>query len=158
MLFLIWADEKYNTPKNPSVVFATQKNPGVFHRPKKIPFGQNVRPQNILRIPPSLKYVSGAPGGSFLPFYFRLRAFSTISEPGCFAVLRKESLHIDQRYWFSTLGMRFITWFVVTVQLQINKFHARTFQGFFKENLHFSRTKIYLINQHSLTPFDHPIS
>ena len=25
-------------PKNPSVVFATQKNPGVFHRPKKIPF------------------------------------------------------------------------------------------------------------------------
>ena len=74
-----------------------------------------------------------------------------------FAVRLKESLHIDQRYWFSTLRMRFITWFVVTVQLQINKFHARTFQGFFKEKLHFSRTKIYLINQHSLTPFDHPI-
>ena len=81
----------------------------------------------------------------------------TISEPGCFAVRLKKSLHIDQRYWFSTLGMRFITWFVVTVQLQINKFHARTSQGFFKEKLHFSRTKINLINQHSLTPFDHPI-
>ena len=27
MLFLSWADEKYNTQKNPSVVFATQKNP-----------------------------------------------------------------------------------------------------------------------------------
>ena len=53
MLFLIWADEKYNyTQKNPSVVFATQKNPDVFHRPKK-----------ILRTPPSLKYVSGAPEG-----------------------------------------------------------------------------------------------
>ena len=53
MLFLIWADEKYNyTQKNPSVVFATQKNPGVFHRPKK-----------ILQTPPSLKYVSGAPEG-----------------------------------------------------------------------------------------------
>ena len=52
MLLLIWADEKYNT----------QKNPGVFHRPKKIPFGQNVRPKKILRTPPSLKYVSGAPG------------------------------------------------------------------------------------------------
>ena len=62
MLFLIWADEKYNTPKNPSVVFATQKNPGIFHRPKKIPFGQNVRPKKILRTSPSLKYVSGAPG------------------------------------------------------------------------------------------------
>ena len=56
MLLLIWADEKYNTQKNPCVVFATQKNLGVFHRPQKIPFGRNVRP------PPSLKYVSGAPG------------------------------------------------------------------------------------------------
>ena len=27
MLFLIWADEKYNTQKNPCVVLATQKNP-----------------------------------------------------------------------------------------------------------------------------------
>ena len=48
-------------PKNPSVVFATQKNPGVFHRPK-IPFGQNVRPKRILQTPPSLKYVSGSLG------------------------------------------------------------------------------------------------
>ena len=73
MLFFIWADEKYNTQKNPSVVFATQKNPGVFHRPKKIPFGQNVRPKKILRTPPSLKYVSGAPGGSaYPPTYFKL--------------------------------------------------------------------------------------
>ena len=70
MLFLIWADEKYNTPKNPSVVFATQKNPGVFHRPQKLPFGQNVRPKKILQTPLSLKYVSGAPGPTsfFNPF------------------------------------------------------------------------------------------
>ena len=52
MLFLIWADEKYST----------QKIPVLFSRPKKIPFGQNVRPKKILRTPPSLKYVSGAPG------------------------------------------------------------------------------------------------
>ena len=62
MLLLIWADEKYNTQKNPCVVFATQKNPGVFYRPKKIPFGRNVRPKKIVRTPPSSKYVSGAPG------------------------------------------------------------------------------------------------
>ena len=62
MLLLIWADEEYNTQKNPCVVFATQKNPGVFRRPKKIPFGQNLRPQKILQTPPSLKYVSKAPG------------------------------------------------------------------------------------------------
>ena len=54
----------FATQKNPSVFFATQKNPGVFHRPQKIIFGQNFRPKNIIRTPPppSLKYVSGAPG------------------------------------------------------------------------------------------------
>ena len=45
----------FATQKNPSVFFATQKNPGVFH-------SQNFRPKNITRTPPSLKYVSGAPG------------------------------------------------------------------------------------------------
>ena len=34
---------------------------------------------------------------------------------------------------------------------------SRTFQGFCGEKLQFLRTKIYLINQHSLTPFDYPI-
>ena len=47
MLLSIWADEKYNTQKNPCAVFATQKNLGVFHRPQKIPFGRNVRPPVI---------------------------------------------------------------------------------------------------------------
>ena len=44
--------------------FATPKNSGVFHRPKKITFGQNFRPKKVTRTPPppSLKYVSGAPG------------------------------------------------------------------------------------------------
>ena len=45
------------------------------------------------------------------------------------------------------------TWFV---QLQTNTF-PRTFQGFFKGKFQFSRTKIYLINRHSLTPSDHLI-
>ena len=50
---LIWADEKYNTLKNPCVVFATPKNP----------FWPKCQTQKILRTPPpSLKYVSGAPG------------------------------------------------------------------------------------------------
>ena len=33
---------------------------------------------------------------------------------------------------------------------------SRTFQGFFKDKLQFLRTKIYIINQHSLTPFWSP--
>ena len=61
MLFLIWADQNYNTQKNPSVVFATAKNPGVFHRPKKIPFGQNVRPKKVLRTPPVIKICEWGP-------------------------------------------------------------------------------------------------
>ena len=39
-----------------------KKIPVLFSRPKKIPFGQNVRLKKIFRTPPSLKYVSGAPG------------------------------------------------------------------------------------------------
>ena len=34
---------------------------------------------------------------------------------------------------------------------------SRTFQGFFKDKLQSLRTKIYLINLHSLSPYDHPI-
>ena len=67
MLLLIWADEKYNTQKNACVVFATPKNPSIFHRPQKLPFGQNVRPKKNLRTPPSLKYVSGVPGVETCP-------------------------------------------------------------------------------------------
>ena len=54
----------YPKRKSLSSFFATQKNPSVFHRPKKITFGQNFRPKKITRtpLPPSLKYVSGTPG------------------------------------------------------------------------------------------------
>jgi len=34
---------------------------------------------------------------------------------------------------------------------------SRTFQGFFTDKLQFLRTKIYCINSHSLSPYDHPI-
>ena len=61
MLLFIWADEKYNTQKNPCVVFVTQKNPGVFQRPQKIPLGQNVRPNKILRAPPVIKICEWGP-------------------------------------------------------------------------------------------------
>ena len=97
MLFLIWADEKYNIQKNPCVVCATQKSRGVFHRPKKIPFGQNVRHKRILWTPPppSLKYVSGAPGGvgeGELPFSHTLPQARGNTSPlawgqACFVVL-----------------------------------------------------------------------
>ena len=50
--------------------FANQNNPRVFHRPKKITFGQNSRPKKMIRTPPSLKYVSGAPGEK----YYNLRS------------------------------------------------------------------------------------
>ena len=43
-----------------------KKIPLLFSRPKKIPFGQNVRPKKILWTPLSLKYVSGAPGTAIL--------------------------------------------------------------------------------------------
>ena len=52
----------FATQKYPSVFFRDPKKSGVFHRPQKITFGQNFRPKNITRTPPSLKYVSGAPG------------------------------------------------------------------------------------------------
>ena len=68
------------TPKNPLVLFlatqkipqsvfffTTQKNSSTFHRTKKITFGHNFRLKKITwtlppHLPPSLKYVSGAPG------------------------------------------------------------------------------------------------
>ena len=75
LLFLAYPQKSlssfFATPKNPSgFFFATQKNPGVFHRPKKITFGQNFRPKKITRTPPSLKYVSRAPGLTGMNFYF----------------------------------------------------------------------------------------
>ena len=56
----------FATQKIPLFFFATKKNPGVFHRPKKKTFGQNFRPKKSLRPPPppSLKYVSQAPGAT----------------------------------------------------------------------------------------------
>ena len=92
MLLLIWADEKYNAQKNPCVFFATQKNPGVFHRPQKIPFGQNVRPKKILRTPPSLKYVSGAPGAVVHKYH------------QCYLLLKSVLIRF---LWWKFLGGRF---------------------------------------------------
>ena len=44
-------------PKNiPLFFFATKKNPGIFHRPKKIILGQNFGPQKITRTPPSQRF------------------------------------------------------------------------------------------------------
>ena len=67
LLFLVYPKKSlgpfFTTQKNPSVFFffPNQKNPGVFHRPKRITW-QNLRPKKITWTPPSLKYVSGAPG------------------------------------------------------------------------------------------------
>ena len=54
---------KNTIPKKIPVLFSRPKKiPASFIDPKKIPFGKNLRPKKILRTPPSLKYVSGAPG------------------------------------------------------------------------------------------------
>ena len=82
MLFLIWADEKYNNQKNPCVVLATQKNPGVFQRPKKIPFGQNVRPKKILGTPPrhwNMRIGLLRDGLNYLKVIFSLRFISSLN-------------------------------------------------------------------------------
>ena len=53
MLFLIWADEKYNTKKNPSVVFATQKKiPASFIDPKKSFLAKMSDPKKSFEPPP----------------------------------------------------------------------------------------------------------
>ena len=52
----------FATPKIPPFFFATQKNPGVFHRPKKNHLWPKFQTQKNHSDPPSLKYVSGAPG------------------------------------------------------------------------------------------------
>ena len=42
--------------------FATQKNPGVFHRPKNITLGQDFRPKKITRTPsPIIKICEWGP-------------------------------------------------------------------------------------------------
>ena len=61
---LIWADEKYNTQKNPCF-FATQNNPCAFHIPPKIQkFQTQKNPSNPSpnSPPPSVKCASEAPG------------------------------------------------------------------------------------------------
>ena len=66
------------TPKNPSVFLCNPQNPGVFHRPKKITFGQNFRPKKITQNPPpTLKYVSGIPGGCSIVYNFIMVIFSS---------------------------------------------------------------------------------
>ena len=50
---------KGTNPEKSLCFFATQENPGVFHRLPKISFGQNFRPKKILRTPLLLKYVRG---------------------------------------------------------------------------------------------------
>ena len=62
MLLLISADEKYNTQKNPSVFFAIQKNPGIFHRPKKFLLAKMSDPEKSFG-PPVIKICEWGPWG-----------------------------------------------------------------------------------------------
>ena len=67
MLLLIWADEKYNTQKTPVLFSRPQKIPASFIDPKKSLLAKMSDPQKNPSDPPSLKYVSGAPGGLSFP-------------------------------------------------------------------------------------------
>ena len=58
----------FTTQKNPSVIFRDLKKSWCLSQTPKITFGQNFRPKKITRIPPSLKYVSGAPGHTTHPY------------------------------------------------------------------------------------------
>ena len=55
---------KLQFPQKSLFFFATPKNSRVFHRPQKIPFGQNFRPKEIPRWTPlpDSKILSEAPG------------------------------------------------------------------------------------------------
>ena len=65
----------------------------------------------------------------------------------------EKKYHKDfQGVYFASICEKTLTWFV---QLQTN--HFKDFSRIFNDKLQFSRTKIYLINRHSLTPVDHPI-
>ena len=64
MLVLILGDEKYNTQKNPRVVFATQKNPGVFHRPQKNSLLAKMSDPKKSVGPPVIKICEWGPWGS----------------------------------------------------------------------------------------------
>ena len=51
-LYYCWFELMKSTiPKKIPVLFSRPRKMGVFHRPKKIPLGQNVRPKKILRTP-----------------------------------------------------------------------------------------------------------
>ena len=75
----------------------TQKNPSVFHRPQKIPFGKNFRPQKIPRTHPSIKYVSGALGLEIL-FYIlsKYKITCTTDVPGTRTL--KNSIFLSKLY------------------------------------------------------------
>ena len=60
---------KSTIPKKIPPFFRDPKNPRVFQRPKKIPFGQNFRPKIIPRNhPPVSKMCVGAPGALRVDF------------------------------------------------------------------------------------------
>ena len=58
----------HNLKKSLCFSFVTPKYPSIFHSPKKITLGQNLRPKKITRTLLSLKYVSGAPGAQHSNF------------------------------------------------------------------------------------------
>ena len=123
-LFSIPKKIPYSFFRNPKeslwFFFATQKNPGIFHRPKKITFGQHFRPKKITRNPPSLKYVSGAPGCEvYLPYSLWKNWFTCSIE-----LSRVEVIKLNNQYTFlyillsHTCTVNFLLsdlWFLVLV-------------------------------------------
>ena len=63
--------------------------------------------------------------------------------------------HTSYKVWHLTLVSLWCGWTVGWAMVLVYNF--RWSIGFFKGKLQLSRTKIYLINQHSLTLYDHPI-
>ena len=68
--------------------------------------------------------------------------------------LKKSPIQWSGQVDFQARQVTFKSYMVHTTS---DKQISRTFQGFFKDKLQSLRTKIYLINSHSLSPYDHPI-
>ena len=60
----------HNPKKIPLFFFVAQKNPAVFHRPKKITFCQNFRPKKITRPSPVINICEWGPWGLTSSYLF----------------------------------------------------------------------------------------
>ena len=77
-----------------------KKIPASFIGPKKIPFGQNVRPKKILRTPPVIKICEWGPCVTGLPIFLGEGVAADLGHQACHGPLRDATYH------------RVVTWYI----------------------------------------------